>query len=87
MAYFTKRADLLVIWGIERWQGGRVKIKPIKCGKKQCQSCPHKYYAYHIYTETSGIIKEKYLGTCDADGKPRKSENKRGGLYKMPTIK
>ena len=56
------------MWGIEpRWnEGGHVKIKAVKCGKTNCNQCPHKFYAYHV-----NRWGEKYLGVCDSEGRPR----------------
>jgi hypothetical protein len=70
MSYLTKKPDLLDTWHISRGDGGRVKVRPVRCRKAQCRSCPHAFYAYHV-TGTGPGRKEKYLGTCTVEGRPR----------------
>jgi len=72
MGYLTKRPELLDAWGVARpGAGGRVKVRPVRCRKPQCRTCPHAFYAYYI-TGTGHARAEKYLGTCDVKGYPRK---------------
>ncbi len=48
-------------------QGEHIRVRPIFCGKANCRSCPHTYYAYKVWREGKKI-KEKYLGVCDKRG-------------------
>jgi len=59
-------ANLMSLWGLER-EKGHIKIRPVRCKKGGCKTCPHSWYAYHI----SRYYPEKYLGTCYENGKPR----------------
>jgi hypothetical protein len=47
--------------GGEKIVSGSVYIKAVRCGKKNCKSCPHRWYAYANYREGKKI-KTKYLG-------------------------
>lgn len=40
---------------------GTVRLRKVKCGKKNCKKCPHAIYAYAQYREGKKI-KTKYLG-------------------------
>lgn len=67
--YTVKGLSLLRKYGIDPndVDGGNIKIKAVGCGKVNCKTCPHAYYAYH-----RNRWGEKYLGVCDKDGNPRK---------------
>lgn len=84
MGYYSKQIELFAAWGIERHLGGHIKVKAVNCNKPKCHTCPHKYYAYHVTTNGYLAKSYKYLGTCNADGTPRRSTNKVAGLYRMP---
>ena len=43
---------------------GRVRIKAVRCGKKNCTRCPHKSYAYAQF-RTGKKVTEKYLGVVN----------------------
>lgn len=64
-----KGLGLLRKYGIDptKTDGGHIKIKSVGCGKDNCFTCPHGFYAYHV--DRWG---EHYLGTCDEQGNPRK---------------
>ena len=74
MARYTAREELYKLWGLPTAYNGRpighIKIKPVRCGKEACKSCPYYYYAYHV-TGSGREHKEKYLGGYDAAGYPR----------------
>lgn len=57
---------LMRLWG-KGGESGHIKIKAVKCKKKNCRSCPHSWYAYFV----TSFYGEKYLGTCDIKGNPR----------------
>ncbi len=40
---------------------GSIRIREVRCGKKNCTKCPHHIYAYLRFRE-GGKVKEKYLG-------------------------
>ncbi len=40
---------------------GSVRIKEVRCGKKNCSKCPHRIYAYARY-RVGEKVTEKYLG-------------------------
>ena len=40
---------------------GSIRIREIRCGKKNCHKCPHKSYAYATYREGKKV-KTKYIG-------------------------
>jgi len=42
---------------------GSVRIKEVRCGKKNCKKCPHKIYAYARYRDGKKVL-EKYLGVA-----------------------
>lgn len=42
---------------------GTVRIRKIKCGKKNCTKCPHERYAYAQY-RLGKKVKEKYIGAA-----------------------
>jgi len=42
---------------------GTVRIKEVRCGKKNCTKCPHKKYAYAQY-RAGKKVSEKYLGVA-----------------------
>lgn len=46
---------------------GTVRIRHIKCGKKNCTKCPHRSYAYARYRE-GRKVKEKYIGVAIYSG-------------------
>lgn len=41
-----------------------VKIKAVRCGKKNCTKCPHKSYAYAQFRQGKKV-REKYLGVVN----------------------
>ena len=43
---------------------GRVRIKAVRCGKKNCTRCPHHSYAYAQF-RTGKKVTEKYLGVVN----------------------
>lgn len=67
---YAKVRERLEWWGMSRYEDGSVKIKKVRCGKANCRACPHSFYAVHV-TGTKWHRKEKYLGACDPDGRPR----------------
>lgn len=42
---------------------GSVRIKEVRCGKKNCRKCPHKIYAYARY-RIGKKVTEKYIGVA-----------------------
>jgi len=40
---------------------GTVRIKEVRCGKKNCKKCPHYKYAYAQY-RVGPKVTEKYIG-------------------------
>ena len=40
---------------------GTVRIKEVRCGKKNCKKCPHKLYAYAQY-RVGKKVTEQYIG-------------------------
>ena len=42
---------------------GTIKIKEVRCGKKNCKKCPHHIYAYAQY-RVGKKVKEKYIGVA-----------------------
>ena len=42
---------------------GSIRLKEVRCGKKNCKKCPHKIYAYARYRDGK-TVKEKYLGVA-----------------------
>lgn len=46
-----------------RFIRGSVRIREIRCGKKNCHKCPHKIYAYVRYREGKKV-KERYIGVA-----------------------
>ena len=42
---------------------GTVRIKVVRCGKKNCHKCPHKIYAYAQY-RVGNKVTEKYIGVA-----------------------
>lgn len=40
---------------------GTVRIKKVRCGKKNCKKCPHAIYAYAQY-RVGKKVTEKYIG-------------------------
>lgn len=40
---------------------GTIRIKKVRCGKKNCRKCPHAIYAYAQYRDGERV-KEKYIG-------------------------
>lgn len=42
---------------------GKVKLKPVKCGKPNCHKCPHHIYAYAQFRDGKKV-REKYLGVA-----------------------
>ena len=40
---------------------GAIRIKEVKCGKKECTKCPHSRYAYAQYRD-GAKVREKYIG-------------------------
>lgn len=57
-------------WGFRPGIRGHIRIKAVNCGKENCFSCPHAFYAYHRVMK-NGRVHETYLGTANADGTPR----------------
>lgn len=47
--------------GDSHW--GSIRIKEVRCGKKNCRACPHKIYAYARY-RVGKKVTEKYLGVA-----------------------
>ncbi|KKK52586.1 hypothetical protein LCGC14_3103430, partial [marine sediment metagenome] len=43
---------------------GSVRIKEVRCGKKNCHTCPHKIYAYARY-RVGKKVTEKYIGKAN----------------------
>lgn len=44
-----------------RVRKGTIRIKEIRCGKKNCMKCPHRKYAYAQY-RVGRKVTEKYIG-------------------------
>lgn len=42
---------------------GTIKIKKVRCGKKNCRKCPHGIYAYAQY-RIGNEVTEKYIGVA-----------------------
>ncbi|GAH64066.1 unnamed protein product [marine sediment metagenome] len=42
---------------------GTVRIREVRCGKKNCKKCPHKIYAYAQY-RVGKKVTEKYIGVA-----------------------
>lgn len=42
---------------------GTVRIKKVRCGKKNCKKCPHQIYAYAQYRDGKKVT-EKYIGVA-----------------------
>ena len=42
---------------------GTIRLKEVRCGKKNCKKCPHKIYAYAQYRVGSKVT-EKYIGVA-----------------------
>ncbi len=42
---------------------GTVRLKEVRCGKKNCKKCPHKIYAYAQY-RVKNKVTEKYIGVA-----------------------
>lgn len=42
---------------------GTVRIKEVRCGKKNCKKCPHAIYAYAQYRVDKKVT-EKYIGVA-----------------------
>jgi hypothetical protein len=42
---------------------GRIRIRPVMCGKK-CKGCPHKIYKYAVWRDGKRL-KEKYIGVVN----------------------
>jgi len=40
---------------------GTIRIKEVRCGKKNCTKCPHHIYAYAQY-RVGKKVTEKYIG-------------------------
>ncbi len=40
---------------------GTVRIKEVRCGKRNCKKCPHRIYAYAQY-RVGKKVTEKYIG-------------------------
>lgn len=40
---------------------GTIRIKEVRCGKKNCKKCPHAIYAYAQY-RVGKKVTEKYIG-------------------------
>jgi len=59
------KAGEQVIFTDSNWliRKGSVRLKEVRCGKKNCKKCPHKIYAYARYRD-GGTVKEKYLGVA-----------------------
>jgi hypothetical protein len=54
-----------IIWKDKdgNYQTGTVRIKEVRCGKKNCRACPHRIYAYAQYRKGKKVT-EKYLGVA-----------------------
>ena len=57
-------------WEI-KGKDGHIRIKSIRCGKSNCNKCPHDFYAYLVHT-FFGKQQWQYLGKCDRMGRPIK---------------
>ena len=66
---------ILKKWGVHPAHGS-IKIKAVRCGKKNCHACPHAYYAYLIYYLLGKRV-DKYLGKCDRYGRPKIDDEKK----------
>lgn len=42
---------------------GTVRLKEVRCGKKNCKKCPHRIYAYAQY-RVGKKVSEKYIGVA-----------------------
>lgn len=42
---------------------GTVRAKKVRCGKKECNQCPHEKYFYAQYRDGEKV-KEKYIGVA-----------------------
>jgi len=42
---------------------GQIRIKEVRCGKKNCDRCPHARYAYARFRDGKHV-REKYLGVA-----------------------
>lgn len=42
---------------------GTVRIREVRCGKKNCSKCPHRIYAYAQY-RVGKKVKQKYIGVA-----------------------
>lgn len=46
--------------GQRRMKRGRIQIREVRCGKKNCNYCPHRAYAYLMYRDGKKV-KSKYI--------------------------
>jgi len=60
----------------DRLYAGRYRYKPVRCGKKDCKSCPHYWYVYRVW-RVNGRAQEHYLGPVDDKGEE----------YQVPTLR
>lgn len=47
----------------------RYRFKAVKCGKKDCHTCPHYHYCYREW-RASGKARSKYIGPVEAPSDP-----------------
>ncbi len=59
-----KPPDALEEYGIEIPEIANIRWEDVKCGKENCNDCPHGSYYYAYWTDVNtNELKKKYLGT------------------------
>jgi len=60
-----------------------LRLQYIRCGKRNCRSCPHGPYWYAFWSE-KGKTRSRYVGKVHPDADPRAEPRAEGQRYRTP---